>query len=608
MIRTHKCTDLRISDDTKEVKLIGWAQRIRDHGGKKFIDLRDRYGITQIVFDPDVTENFDKVDSLRREFVITINGTVRPRPEGTINTKHATGEIEVLVKDFEVVNKCDVLPFDLDEEHFNEDVNEDLRLEYRYLDLRRPTMQQSFIRRHKFISALRRYFDSLDFVEIETPLLTKSTPEGARDMLVPSRKHKGSFYALPQSPQLFKQLIMVAGFERYYQVARCFRDEDSRKDRQLEFTQMDIEMSFVEFDEFRVLMEKSLIEAMKVYDVDVKLEDFTTITYAESMNRFGTDKPDLRITMPELKDISPIVENAGFAVFANIVKQGGLVKGFRVPAGQDKISRKEIDKLIKFSQQHGAKGMAWMKVMENNEIESSITKFFKPEELTAINDKLEGQTGDLLFFIADEKSTTNDVLDALRRKLAEDLNEINKEKNAFVWIREFPLFQWSEEEQRLDAEHSPFSMPNVEAEEFIMNNIKSREDILTHKEDLLKLNADCYDLAFNGIEICSGALRIYKPALQKKIFEIIAMDEETIERQFGWFLKAYNYGAPMHRGLAFGLDRIVMLLEDKSSIREVMSFPKNKSGYCPLTHSPSFVDENQLNELNVMVKPEPKKE
>ena len=606
MARTHTCNQLRITDDTKEVKLIGWAQRIRDHGGKKFIDLRDREGITQIVFDPDVTTNFEEVEHFRREYLIEIEGSVRPRPEGTINEKHATGEVEVLVKSYEVINKCEVLPFDLDKES-TQDVNEELRLEYRYLDLRRPEMLEGFKRRHKFISKLRNFFDENDFIDVETPTLTKSTPEGARDMLVPSRKHDGQFYALPQSPQLFKQLLMVAGFERYYQIARCYRDEDSRKDRQLEFSQLDLEMSFIEWEEFRELMEKSLIEAMKIYGKEISHNDFITLTYKQAVDKYGSDKPDMRIQGLELVNISDIAANCGFSVFKGIVERKGLVKGLRVPNGQEIYSRKQIDKLIEFCQEQGAKGMAWMKVLENGEIESSITKFFTPEELTSIREKMQGENGDYLFFIADTKSTTNDVLDALRRKIAEEIGAISQ-KDAFAWITDFPLFQWDEENNRLEAEHSPFTMPNKEAEKFINENIKTKEDILKHKEELLKLNGDCYDLAFNGIEICSGALRIYKPELQKKIFELINMPEEQIEEQFGWFIKAYNYGAPYHRGLAFGLDRIVMLLEGKTSIRDVIAFPKTKAWTCPLTHSPAPVDETQLRELHIKLRNPEKKD
>lgn len=607
MERTHTCSQLRISDDKNEVKLIGWAQRIRDHGGKKFIDLRDREGITQIVFDPEVTQNFEEVETFRREFLISIEGTVRPRPEGTINEKHVTGEVEVLVTSFELINSCDVLPFDLDQEHFK-DVNEELRLEYRYLDLRRPEMLHSFMRRHKFISKLRNFLDDEGFIDVETPLLTKSTPEGARDMLVPSRKHDGSFYALPQSPQLFKQLLMVAGFEKYYQIARCFRDEDSRKDRQLEFTQVDVEMSFISWEEFKPLMEKALIKAVEAYGKKVDHNNFTTLTYEESMNKFGSDKPDLRIQGLELIDISQIAKECGFSVFNSIVKKGGIVKGMCVKKGQEHYSRKQVDKLIEFSQQHGAKGMAWMKVIEDNKIESSISKFFSDDELNNIRDALNGEEGDYLFFIADTKDTTNDVLDALRRAIANELNLIDTSKDTFAWIVDFPLFKWNEDENKIDAEHSPFTMPNEEAKKFIEENIKSKEDIEKHKDELLKLKGDCYDLAFNGFEICSGAKRIHIPTLQKTIFDIINLSEEEIEVQFGWFLKAYNYGAPTHRGLAFGVDRIIMILEGKTSIREVMPFPKNKVGYCPLTHSPSPVSETQLRDLHIKLRNERKKE
>ena len=606
MERTHTCTQLRISDDKKEVQLIGWAQRIRDHGGKKFIDLRDREGITQIVFDPDVTQNFEKVEEFRREYLLQISGTVRPRPEGTKNLKHPTGEVEVLVTNFEIINTSDVLPFDLDEEHFK-DVNEELRLEYRYLDLRRSDMLHGFMRRHQFISTLRNFLDAQGFIDVETPLLTKSTPEGARDMLVPSRKHDGSFYALPQSPQLFKQLLMVAGFEKYYQVAKCFRDEDSRKDRQLEFTQLDLEMSFISWDDFKPLMEKSLIDAMKVYGKELSHDDFVTLTYHEAMDKYGSDKPDLRIQGLELVDISHIAKECGFSVFNSAVNQGGLVKGMCVKNGQNHYSRKQIDRLIEFSQQHGAKGMAWMKVLAGGEIESSITKFFTNSELTSITEAFNAQEGDYLFFIADTWETTNEVLDALRRHIAEELDLIDTSRDTFAWVVDFPLFKWNEDEEKIDAEHSPFTMPIQESKKFLDENIHSKEDIKNHTNELLKLKGDCYDLAFNGYEICSGAKRIHLPELQRKVFDIIELSEEEIERQFGWFLKAYNYGAPSHRGLAFGIDRIIMILENKSSIREVMAFPKNKTGHCPLTDSPSPVTETQLRELHLRLRNEDKK-
>ena len=607
MDRTHTCNDLQISNDKENVQLIGWAQRIRDHGGKKFIDIRDRYGRTQSVFDPDVTKDFSKVEEFRREYLLKIWGRVRPRPEGTKNPKLTTGEIEVIVDNFEVINECDVLPFDLDEEHFK-DVNEELRLEYRYLDLRRKPMIDTLVGRHKFISALRNYLDKNDFVEIETPYLTKSTPEGARDMLVPSRKHEGEFYALPQSPQLFKQLLMISGLEKYYQLARCFRDEDSRKDRQLEFTQLDVEMSFVNFEEFKTIMEGSLIEAFKVYGYEIKHDDFKVLTYDEAMRKYGSDKPDLRIEGLELVSINDLVKDSGFAVFKKVVESGGLVKGLRVPEGQSRLARKDVDRLIEFCQSEGAKGMAWMKVLADSKLESSITKFFKEEELDEIARRFDAKEGDYIFFIADEKDVTNDVLDALRRHLADELDLIQKDTLKFAWVTDFPLFKLNDEEKKIDVEHSPFTMPNKESAKFIEENIKTKEDVKKYESELLSLKSDCYDLALNGIEICSGALRIYKPELQKKIFEIIEMSEELIERQFGWFLKAYKYGAPYHRGLAFGIDRIIMLLENRSSIREVMAFPKNKTGYCPLTKSPSKVEESQLRELSIKLDVSKKKD
>ncbi len=601
MIRTHNCGELRINDVNSNVELIGWAQRLRDHGGKKFIDLRDRYGITQIVFDPQTTKDFSLVDSMRREFLIHIKGRVEQRPEGSTNEKHTTGEVEVLVDDFSVINESDVLPFDLDEDHFK-DVSEDLRLEYRYLDLRRPQMQQTFMRRHKFITAVRNCLNNKDFIEMDTPILTKSTPEGARDLLVPSRKHKGSFYALPQSPQLFKQLLMVAGFEKYYQIVKCFRDEDSRKDRQLEFTQIDMEVSFLEFDEFKRLAQDVLIDGLKVYNQTIDHNDFTAMTYLEALNKYGSDKPDLRIKGMELVNFTDIANDCEFSVFKNVAKQGGLIKGFNLNNGQSLMSRNEIDRLIDYSKELGSKGLAWMKVLQDNTIESSISKFFTTKELETIKERLSAQSGDLLFFIADTPKHTNDILDGLRRFLADKYGLIDKDKLCFTWICDFPLFQFNEEENRLDAEHSPFTMPNKEAVEFIMKNINTDNDVIKFKEELLSLKGDCYDIALNGIEICSGAQRINIPKLQEKIFTILKLKQEDIDLQFGWFIKAYNYGAPFHRGLAFGLDRIIMLLEDKKSIREVIAFPKNKVGYCPLTHSPSPVDEKQLREIHVKLR------
>lgn len=598
MKRTHTCGELTIKDDKKEVVLIGWAQRIRDHGGKKFIDIRDREGLTQAVFDPALTQNFEEVESFRREFLLEIEGNVRPRPEGTKNKKLPTGEIEVLVKNFNILNKCEVLPFDLDEEHFK-DVNEELRLEYRYLDLRRREMQEIFFRRHKFIKSARDFLDSKGFIEVETPNLTKSTPEGARDFLVPYRKKNGEFFALPQSPQLFKQLLMVAGFEKYYQLATCFRDEDLRKDRQYEHKQLDMEMSFKSQEESFALAEEMLTEIFKkIYNIKIP-KPFKILTYHDAMDRFGSDKPDLRINGLELKDISDIAKNCGFAVFKGVIERGGMVKGLRVPKGQDKFSRKDVDKLIVFCQENGAKGMAWMKVLKDGNIESSITKFFSEDELKNIREKLNGKEGDYLFFIADTKETTNSVLDALRRHLAKELNLINEKSHEMYWICDFPLFKWEDETKKFDVEHNPFTMPHEKDIDFIMS--LKKENVIENKEKILSLTSDCYDLVFNGVEIASGARRIHLPELQKKIFEIIDMSKERIEDNFGWFLRAYNYGAPSHRGYAFGIDRIMAIAEKKESIRDVIAFPRNKHGFDPLTKSPSSVDEKQLKELGIKI-------
>lgn len=603
MNRTHTCSELTISDDKKEVTLVGWAQRIRDHGGKKFIDLRDREGITQIVFDPDETQNFEEVQEFRREFLLQINGLVRPRPEGTVNTKHKTGEVEVLVKDFKLVNKCDVLPFDLDDEHFK-DVNEELRLEYRYLDLRRPDMQKTIINRSKFIKYIRDLFDEQDFVDVETPILTASSPEGARDFLVPSRKHPSKFFALPQAPQMFKQILMISGIEKYYQIATCFRDEDLRKDRQFEFKQVDMEVSFWEQEELFQFMNKVISKSFKkVYGVEVD-ENIIKMPYSEVIERFGTDKPDLRITLEDLKDISDIVEESGFGVFANNVKNGGIVKGVKLPSGSELLTRNDIDKLITLTQKEfGAKGLAWMKA-NNESLEGSIAKFFSDEELKSIRNKFEASEGDLLFFISDSKDNTNDILDNLRRYLADRFDFIDRDKHNLLWVVDFPLFHWDEGMDKLDFEHNPFTMPLEDDVDYLLS-LKS-EDIEKEKDKLLSLVSDCYDLVYNGVEIASGAKRIYQPELQKKMFELVGFKKEDIERNFGWFVKAYNYGAPPHRGCALGLDRIIMILEGKLSIRDVIAFPRNKHGFDPLTGSPTEIDKKQLDDLHIETKKQEK--
>lgn len=595
MRRTHTCNELTIKQNKESVTLIGWAQRVRDHGGKKFIDLRDREGITQIVFDPDVTQNFKEVDSFRREFLIEINGEVRPRLEGTINKKLNTGEIEIITKTFTLLNKSEPLPFELDDDI---EVNEELRLEYRYLDLRRPSMHNALKNRSKFNKALRDAFDNDNYIEVETPILAASSPEGARDFLVPSRKHPGSFFALPQAPQMFKQILMVSGIEKYYQIATCFRDEDLRKDRQYEFKQLDMEASFISQEELFTFINNTLKKSFKdIYDIDLK-NDINTMSYFEAMDKYGCDKPDFRITLDPLVDISEICENCGFGVFSSNVKSGGIVKGLRLNNGQEHLSRKDIDKLIKLAQKDfGAKGLAWMKV-EDNKLDGSICKFFSEDELNKIKEAMNSENGDLLFFVSDSKTNTNEILDLLRRHLADKFDFMNREDHLLTWIVDFPLFHWDETSNKLDFEHNPFTMPLDKDVDYLLN--LKIEDIKKEKEKLLSLVSDCYDLVYNGVEISSGAKRIHLPELQNKMFELVGFPKEKIEENFGWFVKAYNYGAPPHRGCALGIDRIITLLEGKESIREVIAFPRNKQGYDPLTHSPAKVhDTTQLKELGI---------
>lgn len=597
MERTHTCGALRISDNKSSVQLVGWAQRIRDHGGKKFIDLRDREGITQIVFDPELTQDFVKVEEFRREFLLSVKGTVRPRPEGTVNEKHATGEVEVLVASFSVLSECAVLPFDLDDEHFA-DVNEELRLEYRYLDLRRPQMQQVIMRRHRFIQTLRRYLDEKGFFEVETPNLTRSTPEGSRDFLVPYRKKKGEFFALPQSPQMFKQLLMVAGFEKYFQIASCYRDEDLRKDRQYEHKQLDMEISFASQEELFVLTEEMISKAFSsVYNIELQ-KPFLRLPYAQAMQRFGSDKPDLRIVGMELVDVSSLAAACGFSVFKSSVERHGAVKGICFKNGQDKLSRKDIDKIIELAQREwGAKGLAWMKVMDGNTIESSITKFFKEEELKELITSFSAEKGDLLFFAADSKKKSGGILDSLRRYLAETFDMYDRKVNGFCFITDFPLFDWNEEEDFLTFEHSPFTMPKDGDVEYLLS--LGAKDVKKEKEKLLSLLSCSYDLVYNGVEMGSGAFRIFSPPLQRKIFELLGKSDADIDASFGWFMKAYRFGAPPHRGWGLGIDRLLMLAEGKASIRDVIPFPRNKHGFCPLTQSPAAVDEKQLKDLGL---------
>ena len=593
-IRTHNCYELTEKNVEKNVELIGWIKSFRNHGGKKFIDLRDMKGITQIVFDPKICENFDICQNFKVEYLIKIFGEVSLRPKDQENKKLNSGNIEVIVKKFEVINKSEILPFGIDDDKY-EMPNEELRMEYRYLDLRRESMKNIFIRRSKFLKKIRDILEEKEFIEIDTPNLTKSTPEGARDFLVPFRKKKGEFFALPQSPQLFKQVLMCSGFEKYFQYATCFRDEDLRKDRQYEHKQLDIEMAYLTKNEsFEIVKDLFTKSFDKIYNQ--KIEKFQILKYEDCMKDYGCDKPDLRITIDKLFDVCDIAKNCEFSVFSKNIKQGGIVKGIRLENGQKLMSRKDIDKLISYSQKEfGAKGIAWMKIIDNK-IESSISKFFNEKELKEIIKISNGKDGDLLFFSCDSFEKTNSILDNVRRYLAQNYNLL-EDKNHICFVEEFPLFKF---EEKLDFEHNPFSMPLKKDIDYLLN--LKKENIEKEKEKLLNLKSDCYDVVFNGVEISSGAQRIYLPELQEKMFELCSFSKENIEKNFGWFVKAYKFGAPPHRGFGIGIDRIIMMLEKKKSIREVIAFPRNKHGFCPLTNSPNNVDKKDLEILGLEIK------
>ncbi len=589
MLRTHTCGELNENFIDEKVTLSGWVSSKRDHGGVVFIDLRDRYGLTQIVFEPEVSkENVDLADKIPRESVIQIKGTVRRRPEGMENKKLSTGNIEVVVEELKILSKAKPLPLETDDFHT---ANEDVRLKYRFLDLRRPSMQYNILMRHKIASAAREYLNSLQFSDIETPFLTRSTPEGARDFLVPSRIHKGKFYALPQSPQLFKQLLMVSGFDKYYQIVKCFRDEDLRADRQPEFTQIDIEMSFVEEEDVFSLVE-GLISyvAEKVFNKKIQVP-FERITYKEAMENYGSDKPDVRFEL-KIKDVSEIVKNSEFNVFESVLKNKGKIKALKVE--KPEFSRKEINELIDFAIKNKAKGLAWMKVT-NEGLESNIVKFFTEEQQKKLIEYLEAKPGDLLLFAADKENIALEVLGKVRLYLGEKLNLYDKNEWKFLWVTDFPLVEWNEEEKRWDAMHHPFTSPKL-------------EDIEKLETDIGSVRARAYDITMNGWEIGGGSIRIYDSELQKKMFKILNLDEETVKKRFGWFLEGLQYGVPPHGGIAFGFDRFVALLLGKENIREVIAFPKNKAAINPMDESPSTVTKEQLDELGIQLKEEVEKE
>lgn len=578
MNRTHHNGDLRLENVNEHVELIGWVAKKRNFGQLVFIDLRDRSGICQLVFDESMSEALKDV---RNEYVLSVSGTVLQRKDANPDLK--TGEIEVKVEKFEIINKAKTTPLIIADET---DALEDTRLQYRYLDLRRPVMQNKLIMRHKITRSMREYLDNNDFIEIETPMLGKSTPEGARDYLVPSRVHPGSFYALPQSPQLYKQLLMIAGFERYYQFARCFRDEDLRADRQTDFTQVDIETSFLSEVEIQTMMEKMMVKLMKeVKGIDIQAP-FLRLSYEEAMNRYGSDKPDNRFGY-ELQDITEIFKNSEFKVFKDCINNGGVIKTIAID-NFSSITRKEIDKYTELAKKNGAKGLVVLKA-QDNELTGSARKFLSEDEVKALYDTLFLKDKDVLFIVSDQWTKTCNVLGALRNEIGYKLGLKKKDEFSFLWVTDFPMFEWSEEQQRYVACHHPFTQPK-------------EEDIPLLDTDIAKVKANAYDIILNGYELGGGSLRIYDNDLQEKIFEILGMSEEEIHNKFGFFIDAFQYGTPPHGGLAFGLDRIAMILSESDSIRDVIAFPKNANAKCPMSKAPTPVDPAQLEELHIEIK------
>ncbi|MDR1087016.1 MAG: aspartate--tRNA ligase [Endomicrobium sp.] len=581
MKRSSYCGDVREDNIGKDIVVCGWVHSRRDHGGVIFIDLRDREGLLQIVFQPENKEIFKIAEGLRSEYVISVKGLLRKRPEGTLNHNMPTGSLELVVAQLEVLNTCPGLPFEISD---YTETSEELRLKYRYLDLRRPNFQKNFIMRHKVSNEVRSFLNDEGFLEIETPFLTKSTPEGARDFLVPSRLHHGSFFALPQSPQLFKQILMVSGFDKYYQIARCFRDEDLRADRQLEFTQIDLEMSFVEENDVMGVIERMFSRVFKnVLNIEIKAP-FERMSYSQAMLRYGSDKPDTRFAM-EIRDFSTELRDCGFSVFSSVVSKGGIVRGLCIPKGAS-FSRSEIDGLTKFVGEYGAKGLAWMKITESG-AESNIVKYFKDEEIKTIISKLGANPYDLVVFLADEEKIVAQGLGALRLKMGKDFGLIDKSKFNFLWIVDFPLMEWDKQEQRWQALHHPFTSPQDAAS--------------LNKENAGTAKARAYDVILNGVELGGGSIRIHRSDIQKKIFDILNISDESAKEKFGFLLDALTYGAPPHGGLALGFDRMCALMAGEDSIREVIAFPKTQKAFDPLSNAPAPVSEKQLKELGVRI-------
>jgi aspartyl-tRNA synthetase len=584
-MRSHYCGELNESHLDQTVLLYGWVHRRRDHGGVIFLDVRDREGIAQVVYDPDTVKSFAIAEDVRNEFVIKIEGRVRLRPDGTVNPDMSTGKIEVLGKELEILNTANTPPIQLDE---HVDVHEDLRLRYRYIDLRRPEMTEKLLFRAKVTNTVRNFLDSNGFIDIETPILTKATPEGARDYLVPSRTHPNQFFALPQSPQLFKQILMASGMDRYYQIAKCFRDEDLRADRQPEFTQIDVETSFMDEKEIMQIMEEMISHVFKMH-MDVEFGSFPQMSHEEAMRRYGSDKPDLRIDL-ELVDIADLMEAVDFKVFAGPAKDfGSRVVALRVPGGVS-LSRKTIDEYTDFVGIYGAKGLAWIKVNDIDTdldgLQSPIIKFLGKEVTMALIERLNTETGDIIFFGADKTKIVNEALGALRVKVAEDLGQIH-EGWAPLWIIDFPMFE-QDSDGNLTSLHHPFTAPASDAEGLASNPLGTL--------------SRAYDMVLNGTELGGGSVRINRPEMQQAVFKVLGIEDDEAEEKFGFLLKALSYGCPPHGGIAFGLDRLIMLMTGSSSIREVVAFPKTQSASCPMTDAPGEVSVQQLRELNIRLK------
>ena len=582
--RTHYCGELRMKNIDEEVVLMGWVQKKRNLGGLVFVDLRDRSGICQIIFDTDISEEaFKTAEKLGSEYVLAVCGKVRERESKNPNME--TGDIEIIASSIKVLNKSETPPIYIKDD---DNVSEELRLKYRYLDLRKPSMQKTLMLRSKVANIVRNYLTENNFCEIETPFLIKPTPEGARDYLVPSRVNEGKFYALPQSPQIFKQLLMVSGMDRYFQIVKCFRDEDLRADRQPEFTQIDCEMSFIDEKDVMSIMEKMIQKLFKeILDVEVSLP-LPVMSYKEAMERYGSDKPDTRFGY-ELTDISDLVKDCGFGVFANATKEGMSVRGINVEGKSDEISKKQLSKIEDVAKTYKAKGLAWMRIGANNEVTSPIAKFFTEEELNSILDRMNAKEGDLLLFVADKNSIVFDALGQVRLDVARKLDLLNNKEYKMLWVTEFPLFEEDEETGRMIAKHHPFTSPLDE-------DVKNLEN-----EDKTNLRAKAYDMVINGYEVGGGSIRISNSEIQQKMFKALGFSEEEANEKFGFLIDAFKYGTPPHGGIAFGLDRLVMILAGTTNIKDVIAFPKNQSAVCPMTNAPAVAEDTQLEELSIKV-------